>query len=247
MKQPHFNLISHTLCPYVQRSIITLQEKRLAYTRTDIDLNNKPDWFKQASPLGKVPVLLVSENEALLVNDNEALFESAIICEYLDEVTPGSLHPKDSFEKAFHRAWIEFGSSILGKVASLYNAKDAADFYALHSEIQDKFRTIESKLIGEPYFAGQEFHLIDAVYGPIFRYFDVFDTFISLHTFDELPNCQQWRNALKHRPSVQNAVVKDYPRLLLEFLTNRDSYLAQVIKRAKHNQDEPISLVNKTQ
>jgi glutathione S-transferase len=224
MKHQSFILISHDLCPYVQRSIITLEEKNISFTRTDIDITNKPEWFKQKSPMGKVPILLVDENEAL--------FESAIICEYLDEITPGSLHPIDSFEKAFHRAWIEFGSSILSKIASLYNTKEASQFHILHAEIQHKFRIVESKLNGLPFFSGEKFHLIDAVYGPIFRYFDVFDTFNTfntLNTFDGLPKCSQWRNALKQRKSVQNAVSKDYSKLLLMFLINRGSYLSQLI------------------
>ena len=221
MKQESFTLITHVLCPYVQRSIITLEEKNIPYTRTDIDLEKKPAWFEQKSPMGKVPILLVDEKPAL--------FESAIICEYLDEITPGSLHPIDSFEKAFHRAWIEFGSSILSKIASLYNAKEESHFYILHAEIQDKFRIVESKIDSIPFFSREKFHLIDSVYGPIFRYFDVFDTFTTLNTFEELPKCCQWRNALKQRISVQNAVSKEYSKLLLEFLIKRGSYLSQLI------------------
>jgi len=49
----------------VQRSIITLEEKGIGYTRTDIDLANKPNWFTQKSPMGKVPVLLVDESRTL--------------------------------------------------------------------------------------------------------------------------------------------------------------------------------------
>jgi len=221
MKQRSFNLVTHVLCPYVQRSIITLEEKNIPYIRTDIDLANKPVWFEQKSPMGKVPILLVDKKETL--------FESAVICEYLNEITPGSLHPVDSLDKAFHRAWIEFGSSILNKIASLYNAKKKSHFHILHTEIQDKFRIVEGKLNGIPFFSGEKFHLIDAVYGPIFRYFEVFDKFVTLHTFDELPKCTQWRNSLKARISVQNAVPENYAELLLEFLIARKSYVSQLI------------------
>jgi glutathione S-transferase len=221
MKQQNFNLITHVLCPYVQRSIITLEEKNIPYTRTDIDLAKKPAWFEQKSPMGKVPILLV--------DDRSALFESTIICEYLDEITPGTLHPEDNFEKAFHRAWIEFGSNILTDIARLYNAKKASDFQHLHKGIEEKFRILENKLTVSSFFAGEEFHLIDAVYGPIFRYFEVFDSIVTLNTFDKLPKCRQWRAALKQRVSVQNAVPKYYSKLLIEFLLKRESYLSQLI------------------
>ncbi|MFO6425043.1 glutathione S-transferase family protein [Motilimonas sp. KMU-193] len=220
MQPQNFHLVTHVLCPYVQRSIITLLEKSITFTRTDIDLSNKPVWFKQKSPMGRVPVLLVDENRSL--------FESAVICEYLDEVTPSSLHPTNSLDKAYHRAWIEFGSNILQDIASLYNAKDNVSFYKIHDKIKSKFRIIE-EVSGTPFFTGERFHLIDAVYGPIFRYFDVFDSCINLNTFDNLPKCQVWRKALRQRKSVQKAVAENYPALLVEFLKNRDSYISQRI------------------
>ena len=64
-------LISHALCPDVQRAVIALSEKAAAYDRVDIDLKNKPQWFLDISPLGKTPVLKVGR---------EAIFESAVIC-----------------------------------------------------------------------------------------------------------------------------------------------------------------------
>lgn len=221
MKPQNFHLVSHTLCPYVQRSIITLKEKSIHYTRTDIDLANKPAWFKKISPMGKVPILIV--------DDNRALFESSVICEYLDEVAADSLHPTDSFEKAHHRALIELGSSILNNIASLYNANNKASFQNIHTEIQGKFQFIEKELSGIPFFSGDKFHLIDAVYGPIFRYFEVFDNFTELNTFAHLPKCQLWRKALSQRKSVQQAVSEDYSALLIQFLINRDSYISQLI------------------
>ena len=205
----------------MQRSIITLEEKSINYTRSDIDLAHKPAWFKQKSPMGKVPVLLV--------DDNYALFESAVICEYLDEVTSGSLHPIDCLEKAYHRSWIELGSGILNNIAGFYNAKDKVHFQKTHTEIQRKFQLIETVICGTPFFSGVKFHLIDAVYGPIFRYFDVFDSFTDLNTFTNLPKCQVWRNALRQRKSIQKAVAENYSVLLIQFLINRDSYISQLI------------------
>ncbi|MEH6447295.1 MAG: glutathione S-transferase family protein [Oleispira sp.] len=226
MKQQSLHLIAHAICPYVQRSIITLEEKNIPYTRTDIELADKPLWFNQKSPMGKVPILLVDEKHAL--------FESAIICEYLDEITPNSLHPIDELEKAYHRAWIEFGSSILNKIASLYNAKEATQFQKFHAEIQGKFIFLERELNTGPYFSGDEFHLIDAVYGPIFRYFEVFDSFSNLETFKDLPKCLIWRKTLNERSSIRNAVSKDYSKDLIKFLLSRESHISNLIRETKN-------------
>jgi glutathione S-transferase len=214
---PPLELVSHPLCPYVQRAVITLLEKGIPYIRTDIDLAHKPDWFRQISPLGKVPLLKVG---------NDILFESAVICEYLDEITPGSLHPLDPLERAHHRAWIEFGSGILNTIAGLYNAPDRGTFEQKQQAILDQFTRIESSVMGTPYFAGEPFCLVDAVYGPIFRYFDVLEPVINCDFFAPTPTVKGWRQALQQRPSVRNAIAEEYPQRLREFFQQRHSYLA---------------------
>lgn len=220
----HFELISHPLCPYVQRSVIVLTEKSIEFSRTDIDLGNKPDWFKQLSPLGRVPLLQI--------DDQQTLFESAVICEYLDEVTPGSLHPVDVLEKARHRSWVEFGSELLSNIARLYNAKDNPALTQNLKAIQEKLSLLESVLNEGPFFAGQQFHLIDAVYGPIFRYFDVFKQTADLVVIkNNMPNVKRWSLKLSERSSVQQAVSDDYPDLLTHFLIQRESALSNLITR----------------
>src|SRR3954466_14787775 len=99
MAAPALKLISHKLCPYVQRAVIALTEKGLPFERIDIDLANKPDWFLKISPLGKTPVLVVGD---------KAIFESAVILEYLEEPQPHPLHPAGALTRAEHRGWIEF-------------------------------------------------------------------------------------------------------------------------------------------
>ena len=220
MSNSELHLISHTLCPYVQRSVIVLTEKGIPFKRTDIDLADKPKWFKQISPMGKVPLLSVKD---------KALFESAVICEYLDETTPGSLHPTEPLEKARHRSWIEFGSGILNSIGALYNAKTAEEFESKRIEIKNKFQQLEGEIKTGRYFDGEKFHLIDAVFGPIFRYFDVFENFVDLSIFDKLSKVNTWRESLQKRKSVESAVSDEYSELLTKFLIERNSYLSSQI------------------
>ena len=220
MSTPKLELISHHLCPYVQRAVITLLEKDIPHDRTYIDLANKPDWFRQVSPLGKVPLLRV---------DEEVLFESAVICEYLNEITPGSLHPADPLQKAKHRSWIEFGSNILNSIAGFYNAPNQESFQQKRDELTSKFLWIEQYLSDRNYFAGDTFSLVDGVYGTIFRYFDVFDAIQDCGIFDETQKVGNWRQLLQTRPSIQHAVTEDYAQRLLVFLQQRNSYLSTLI------------------
>jgi glutathione S-transferase len=217
-------LISHKLCPYVQRAVIALAEKGVAFERIDIDLANKPDWFLKISPLGKVPVLVVATDKGEV-----ALFESNVICEYIEETQAGAkLHPHDPLARAEHRAWMEFGSAILSDLWGLETAKDAATFEAKRQAVAAKFARVETALGSGPCFASEKFSLVDAVFAPIFRYFDVFDEFTDLAVFKDLPKVRKWRAELAKRRSVQTAVGADYSQLLRAFLRQHDAHLLKL-------------------
>ena len=217
-------LISHKLCPYVQRAVIALTEKGIPFERIDIDLASKPDWFLKVSPLGKVPVLLVGTDEGEV-----ALFESNVICEYIEETQGGAkLHPRDALERARHRAWMEFGSTILSELWSLETTGDPAVFETKRKAVAAKFAQVEKTLGAGPFFAGEDFSLVDAVFGPIFRYFDVFDELIDLSVFADTPKVRAWRVALAQRPSVRTAVGPDYPQLLHAFLVRHDAHMLKL-------------------
>ncbi len=214
-------LVSHHLCPYVQRAAIVLAEKGLAFTRRDIDLSAKPDWFLKISPLGKTPVL---------VADGTPIFESAVIVEYLEDVFGPNLHPADPLIRARHRAWMEFGSAVLNDIADLYNAPEAASFDTRRTALLGRFARLEAELGPGPFFAGSDFSIVDAVFGPVFRYFDTFEAHAGLHLFDEMPKVTAWRRALSDRPSVRDAVAPDYPARLVAFIRNRGAHLSRLVE-----------------
>jgi glutathione S-transferase len=214
-------LISHTLCPYVQRAAIVLAEKEVAFERRYVDLSNKPAWFKAVSPLGKTPVLMV---------DDDAIFESAVICEYLDDTLLPRLHPADALKRAQHRAWMEFGSGVLSTIAAFYNAPNAAALERQRENLQQRFTQLEAVLPEEgPYFAGESFSMVDAVFGPVFRYFDVLENVGETGFFGDLPKVRAWRAALAARPSVQQAVGSGYAAELHRFFLARGSELSRRI------------------
>jgi glutathione S-transferase len=216
---PKLKLISHKLCPYVQRAVIALTEKGVPFERVDIDLANKPDWFVKISPLGKTPVLRV---------DDTAIFESAVILEYLEETQPNPLHPSDALKRAEHRGWIEFGSAVLNDIAGFYAAKDKAAFESRISALKEKFARLEARVAAAPWLDGEKFSLVDAVFGPVFRYFDVFDGIGDFGILTGRPRLAVWREALAARPSVSGAVSADYPGLLRDFLDRRNSYISEL-------------------
>lgn len=215
-------LISHKLCPYVQRAVIALKEKQVEYQRIDIDLAAKPAWFLALSPLGKTPVLRV---------DHEAVFESAVICEYLEDTAGPALHPEDPLQRAAHRAWIEFASATLNAIWNFYTARDDTAYEAAASVLGDRFRQLE-KALGKatgngPYFSGERFSLVDAAFAPAFRYFEVFDAVSGIDFLVDAPRLRAWRAALAQRPSVRSAVAEEYPALLTGFVIRQGGVLGR--------------------
>jgi glutathione S-transferase len=216
-------LISHVLCPYVQRAVIALKEKGVDFERIDIDLANKPDWFLALSPLGKVPVLKVGE---------DVIFESAVIAEYLEDTVAPALHPADPVRRADHRAWIEFASVLLSDIWGFYTAPDRESFQKKRQDLAQRFARLEDRVKADPWFDGETFRLVDAAFGPVFRYFDVFDAIEDFGILAGKPKLARWRKALKVRPSVTSAVTRDYPERLRDFIARRQSHLAGLLLQA---------------
>ncbi len=232
MKQPvpspatsgaDLTLISHHLCPYVQRAVIALTEKGVPFERVYVDLADKPDWFEGISPLGKTPVLLAR---------GEAIFESAVILEYLEDTQPNPLHPRDPLIRARHRALIEYASAVLSDIWAFYTAPDAESFEAGRKRLRERFAWLDEQTAAAPWFAGLEFSLVDAAFGPVFRYFDVFDRIADFGILSDRPNLARWRGALAARPSVRDAVTADYEARLRAFFKARESHLSGLIDAA---------------
>lgn len=216
-------LISHHLCPYVQRAAIALTEKGVPFERVYVDLADKPDWFEALSPLGKTPVLLVGDH---------GIFESAVILEYLEDTQPNPLHPQDPLARAGHRALIEYASVILSDIWAFYTAPGAESFEERRERLRGRFAWLEGRTAAAPWFDGENFSLVDAVYGPVFRYFDVFDKIADFGILSDKPKLARWRNALAARPSVRGAVAPDYEQRLWGFLKARDSFLSGLMTGA---------------
>ncbi len=209
----------------MQRALIVGAEKEIIFERTTIDLSDKPAWFTALSPTGKVPLLQVTDPQGV----DHVLIESAAICEYLDETSGVPLMPTEPIARAHHRAWVEFASGTLSDIAGLYTASDEAGFAAKRDTLRARFAQIEAVVKG-PWFSGDRFGLVDAAFGPVFRYLEAFEALADVRLADHVPKVAGWRAALARRPSVEGAVVAEYPDRLKAFLLACGSHLTKLIK-----------------
>jgi glutathione S-transferase len=210
-------LISFELCPFVQRSVITLLQKGIDFNMTYIDLKDPPEWFQQISPLGKVPVMRM---------DNAVLFESAVINEYLDEVYPPSFHPNTALKKAQNRAWIEFGSELLINQYLLVVAQDEETLEQHQNDLLKKFHLLENELKEEgPFFNGADFSLVDAAYAPVFMRFEILAQHFPFDGYQDTPKIKTWAQSLLALNSVKKSVAPDFETLFVDFFKNQGSHL----------------------
>ncbi len=203
---PNFRLISSKTCPYVQRSVMTLREKGIAYDIDYVDLSDRPDWFVELSPLGKVPVLEVTRDDGSKV----VLFESVVINEYLDDATEGSMLPADPLDRAHSRAWIEFGPAVLSDAFSVTSAKDEAELSVVLKKLGAKLDRLEREIGEGPFFLGAEVSLVDAAFTPALQRLSWADEIHpAMAIFEGRPKIARWWNALAERESVRGSAVHD--------------------------------------
>ncbi len=211
-------LISFKTCPFVQRAAITLGYKKVEHKVTFIDLADPPDWFLKISPLAKVPVLKV---------DGDILFESAVINEYLDDITGGELQPKDPLARAKNRAWIEFASNMLGNIYMMKTATEKDKYKKYRDLLVSQLRRVENRLGDGPWFNGEDFSLADTAFAPWFAHDAVANYRFSVIDPATMPKLGAWSNRLLALPAVKNSVVADFETLYLAALEDKDSYLWQ--------------------
>ncbi len=195
-------LISFKLCPFVQSSIITLLNKRVNYNITYIDISDPPAWFDEISPTGQVPLVRV--------NDNNFLFESAVINEFLDEISGGGMMPSDPFIRAQNRAWIQFCGPMLGDTRDLVGAKDENSLNDKEYDIHEKLDRIEALKSDEDFFNGNEMCLIDTIYASLFMRLNLLKSAINLLNGERYPKLNSWSNHLLRLDVVQNSVVTEF-------------------------------------
>ena len=117
--------------------MIVLRAKGIEFQITHITADDKPDWFLEISPHGKVPVLWVGD---------AVLFESNAIAEYLDETVAPRLHPEDPVKRARNRAWTDFVPDFAKAIGGVNYAKSKEAQEEAMASAQNSLARLEEAL-----------------------------------------------------------------------------------------------------
>jgi len=170
-------------CPFVQRSWIVLHEKRIAHQYVEINPYKKEPEFLALNPRGLVPTLAVP----VTADKQKPLYESSVICEYLDEVYADTgtygprLYPEDAYERARARIWTDFvGGKIVPAFYRFMQHSDAKAYTLAEarSEFLGHLKTFIREADPEgPFFFGGEFSIVDVMLAPWLCRLFLFDVY----------------------------------------------------------------------
>lgn len=214
-------IYSSPICPFVQRVNAVLEAKKLKYEVEYVDLMNLPDWFIEISPNAEVPILVT--------DNNAVLFESFAICEYLEETYPPYLHPKNSEQKAIHRAWARQAvTQYLVHCSTQRSAtekileKKTKDFVQLFTKVE--------KVLGEgPFFDGEKLSMVDTAWIPILHRSALIKNFTGFDFLEGYPKVIQWQQALLQTDALKHSVPEMFEEYFIQFYLNEERYLGRLM------------------
>ncbi len=165
-------LIGSLTSPYVRKARVVLAEKKIEYEFVPDNPWNADSGVSRLNPLGKVPVLVL--------DDESTLFDSRVIVEYLDSVTPNNrLLPPPGRERIRIKRWEALADGVLdAAVAAFLEAKRpkkerSAAWIERQREKIDRALEMMSEELGEqPWCNGNTFSLADVAVGSALGYLD---------------------------------------------------------------------------
>ncbi|MDP3701038.1 MAG: glutathione S-transferase N-terminal domain-containing protein [Hylemonella sp.] len=197
---------SHT-SPYVRKVRVVMAEKKLEYTFVLEDVWSEQTRIVDANPLGKVP--------CLIMEGGEALFDSRVIVEYLDTLSPvGKLIPPLGRERAEVKTWEALADGVMD--AALLARMEAV--WPQRTEAQRSSAWIDRQLgkiaasldamsrgLGDkPFCAGTHFSLADVAVGSALAYLDF--RFPQVGWREMHPSLVRLQDKLMQRPSFADTV-----------------------------------------
>ena len=194
-------MIGALTSPYVRKVRIVMAEKKLDFQLLLEDVWNS-EAILEANPLGKVP--------CLVMEGGEAVFDSRVIVEYLDALSPvGKLIPPAGRERAEVRTWEALAdglvdASILARLEATWKGRAEGErsqaWIERHmSRVDSALRAMARGLGDKPWCFGNHLTLADIATGCALGYLDF--RFPQIDWRVRHPNLTRLADKLATRPS----------------------------------------------
>ena len=195
-------LIGSATSPYVRKVRIVMAEKKLDYQFVLEDVWAQNSTMSASNPLGKVPCLVMEAGEAI--------FDSRVIVEYLDTLSPvGKLIPVQGRERAEVKTWEALADGVMDAAllarleatwAGRADGQRSDAWIARQMDKIDKALQAMNKGLGEKaYCSGVHFSLSDVAVGCALDYLDF--RFAEIDWRKTHPKLAKLQEKLTQRPS----------------------------------------------
>ncbi|MEY4447352.1 MAG: putative GST-like protein YibF [Pseudomonadota bacterium] len=202
-------LIGSPTSPYVRKVCIVMAEKKLDYRMVAEDVWSAQTTIHASNPLGKVP--------CLVLEGGEALFDSRVIVEYLDTLSPvGKLIPTNGRERAEVKTWEALGdglldAALLARMEAVWPHRSAeqrsqAWIDRQMGKISEALRAMSQGLADKPYCSGAHMTLSDIAVGCAVGYLDF--RFPDINWRSSYPNLDKLYDKLMQRQSFIDSLPK---------------------------------------
>jgi glutathione S-transferase len=202
-------LIGSLTSPYVRKVRVVLAEKKLDYNFVLEDVWGS-DAILAANPLGKVPVLVME--------GGEAVFDSRVIVEYVDTLSPvGRLIPQSGRERVEVRTWEALADGLLDAAILVRlekTWKGRADGERSQAwidrqrlRVDGALKSISQGLGEKPFCGGTHFSLADIAVGCALGWLDF--RFPDIEWRSNYPNVGRLIDKLATRQSFIDTVPRD--------------------------------------
>jgi len=208
-------LFLFAICPFAQRVHMSLIHSQLPFEKIILQPGNVPDDFTSISPLGNVPVLRV--------DNTESIFESAVINDYIAQISSIKMEPESQVKRAQMRAWSEYSNTCMNAMMQVLQAEDEIMFKQANKELINKFKPLSTQLEGDgPFFYGDLYTTIDSTFAPLFFRMKTLNNLHKEFSLDGLPgNINNWMNALLNSYALKKSIIGDFPTIYKKFINNR--------------------------
>ena len=195
-------IIGSATSPYVRKVRIVMAEKKLDYQLVMEDVWAADSTIMASNPLGKVP--------CLVMEGGEAVFDSRVIVEYLDTLSPvGKLIPSQGRERAEVKTWEALGdglvdAAILARLETTWagrTSEQRSDAWTARqlSKITAALKAMSTGLGDKPFCSGIHLSLSDIAVGCALAYLDL--RFADIDWRKAHPNLAKLQEKLMLRPS----------------------------------------------
>ena len=200
-------LLGSTSSPYVRKVRVVMAEKKLDYAFVPEDVWGADTTIAESNPLGKVP--------CLIMEGAEALFDSRVIVEYLDTLSPvGKLIPAVGRERAEVKTWEALADGLMdAAILARLEATWAGRTKAQRSQawidrqmvkVADALKAMDRGLGEKPFCGGIHLSLADIAVGCALGYLDF--RFPQIDWRADHPNLGKLLEKLSQRPSFADTV-----------------------------------------